>query len=74
MDKKVYPWGVPPIVSFRSRHPHVMPLHQSAPWGDCLKHVALLVLADSALSSLAIQDGKLAGSARAVRCAPHGSV
>ena len=42
--------------------------------GDCLKHVALLVLADSALSSLAIQDGKLAGSARAVRSAPHGSV
>ena len=32
LDEKVYPWGVPPRVSFRSRHPHVMPLHQSAPW------------------------------------------
>ena len=46
---KVYPWGVPPIVSFRSRHPHVMPLHQSAPWVDSVKHAALLELADSAL-------------------------
>ena len=48
--KKVYPWwwwgggwGVPPIVSFRPRHPHVIPLHQSTPWSDSLKHVALPV-------------------------------
>ena len=41
--KKVYPWGVPPIVSFRPRHPHVIPLYQSTPWDDSLKHVALLV-------------------------------
>ena len=39
----MYPWGVPPIVSFRPRHPHVMPLHQSDPWDDSLKHVVLLV-------------------------------
>ena len=32
--KKVYPWGVPPIVSFRPRDPHVIPLHQSTPWDD----------------------------------------
>ena len=43
MDKKVYPWGVPPRVSFRSCHPHVMPLHQSAHWVDSPKHEALLV-------------------------------
>ena len=29
--KKVYPWGVPPRVSFRSHSSHVMSLHQSAP-------------------------------------------
>ena len=29
--KKVYPWGVPPRVSFRSHSLHVMSLHQSAP-------------------------------------------
>ena len=29
--KKVYPWGVPPRVSFRSHSPHAMSLHQSAP-------------------------------------------
>ena len=40
--KKVYTWGVPPILSFRPRDPHVIPLHQSAPWDDSLKHVALL--------------------------------
>jgi len=40
MDEKVYPWGVPPIMSFRPRHPHVMPLHQSGSQEDSLKHVA----------------------------------
>ena len=41
--KKEYPWGVTPIVSFRPHDPHVIPLHQSTPWDDSLKHVALLV-------------------------------
>lgn len=40
---KSVPIGVPPIVSFRPRHPHEMPLLQSDPWDDSLKHVALLV-------------------------------
>ena len=41
--KKVYTWGLPPIVSLRPRDPHVIPLHQSILWDDSLKHVALLV-------------------------------
>ena len=56
MDKKVYPWGVPPRVSFRSRHPRVMPLHQSAPWANSVKHEALLVLVHSALFSPAVKS------------------
>ena len=43
MDEKSVPMGVPPIVSFCLRHPHVIPLHQSAPWDDSLKHAALLL-------------------------------
>ena len=41
--KKVYPWGVPPIMSFRPRHLHALPLHQSDPWADSPKRVALLL-------------------------------
>ena len=37
---KVYPWEVPPRMSCRSLHPHVMPLQQSAPRVDSLKYVA----------------------------------
>ena len=40
LDEKVYPLGVPPIMSFRPRHLHVMPLHQSGSQEDSLKHVA----------------------------------
>ena len=43
MDEKVYPWGLPPIVSFRPRHLHVIPLYQSGSREDSLKHAALLV-------------------------------
>ena len=43
MDEKSVPMGLPPIVSFRPRDPHVIPLHQSNPWDDSLKQVALLV-------------------------------
>ena len=31
-------------MSFRSRHLHVMPLHQSAPWVNSVKHAALPVV------------------------------
>ena len=72
MDKKVYPWGVPPRVSFWSRPPHVMPLHQSAPWVNSVKHAALLVVVHSALFSLADQNGKVPASAGAVLRAPRG--
>ena len=72
MDEKVYPWGVPPRVSFRSRHPHVKPLHQSAPWVDSVKHAALLVLAHSALFSPAIQHGEIFASDCVVLRAYHG--
>ena len=40
LDEKVYPLGVPPIMSFRPRHLHVMPLHKSGSQEDSLKHVA----------------------------------
>ena len=43
IDEKMFPWGVPPIMSFHPRHPHVIALHQSAPWVDSLKHVTLQV-------------------------------
>ena len=72
--KKVYPWGVPPRVSFPPRHPHVMPLHQSAPWVDSVKQAAPLVLAHSALFSPAIQHGELFVSAGAVLRAPQGPI
>ena len=74
MDEKVYPWGLPPRVSFRPRHPHVLPLHQSASWVDSVKHAALLFLAHSALSSLAIQDGELSSSVGVVLSAPRGPI
>ena len=49
-----------------------MPLHQSAPWVDSVKHASLPVVVHSALFSLPVQDGdgKLAWSARALLCAP----
>ena len=40
LDEKVYPLGVPPIKSFRPRHLHVMPLHQSGSQEDSLERVA----------------------------------
>ena len=40
LDDKVYPSGVPPKMSFRPRHLHVMPLHQSGSQEDSLKRVA----------------------------------
>ena len=43
MDEKVYPWGLPPIVSFRLRRLHVIPLYQSGSREDSLKHGVLLV-------------------------------
>ena len=72
MDKKVYPWGVPPRMSFRSHSPHVMPLHRSAPWVDSLKHAAHLVLAHSALFSQAVQDGEVPASTCALLRAYYG--
>ena len=74
MDEKVYPWGVPPRVSFRSRPPHVMPLHQSAPWVDSVKHASLPVVVHSALFSLPVQDGELSSSVGVVRCSFDRSV
>ena len=71
--QKSVPMGVPPRMSFLPRDPHVMPSHQSAPWDDSLEHVALLVLAHSALFSLAVQDGQLSGSSRALLDAHCGS-
>ena len=72
MDEKVYPWGVRPRVSFRSRHPHVIPLHQSAPWVDSVKHAALPVVVHSALFSYAVQYGEFTPSVGIVLRAPRG--
>ena len=74
LDEKSVPMGLPPRVSFRPRHPHVMPRHQSAPWVDSVKQAALLVLAHSALFSPAIQHGELFASAGAALRAPHGPI
>ena len=64
----MYPWGVPPRVSFRSRPPHLMPFHQSAPWVDSVKHAALPVVVHSALFSDAVQYGEFTPSIGVVRC------
>ena len=49
-----------------------MPLHQSVPWVNSVKHAALLVLAHSALFSLAIQHGKVRATACVVLRTYHG--
>ena len=72
IGQKSVPMGGTPRVSFRSRHPYVLPLHQSALWVNSVKHEALLVLAHSALSSRAIQHGEIFASDCAVLCAYHG--
>ena len=72
MDEKVYPWGVPPRVSFCSYHSHVMSLHQSS--SPSVKPVARLVSAHSTLFRFAVQYGELSSSAGTVLRAPRGPI
>ena len=67
--KKVYPWGVPPRVSFHVQYPHVMALHQSDPLVESLNHVARPVWAHSSLFSVAGQNGELSAIVGDVLCA-----
>ena len=74
MDEKVYPWGVPPRVSFSSYHSHVMSLHQSSSPKESVKPVARLVSAHSTLFSYAVQHGEFTPSAGIVLGAPCGPI
>ena len=50
-----------------------MPLHQSAPSVDSVKHASLPVVAHSALFSYAVQHGEVPASDCAVLRAYHGT-
>ena len=51
-----------------------MPLHQSAPWVNSVKHAALPVVVYSALFSYAVQHGEFTPSVGVVLGAPRGPI